>query len=92
MDNDQITVTDFLSRFNRLCEDTAKVKHLLELQDRTSDKKDRLRTVDEAAEFLQLAKSTIYRLVSDRSIPFKKMGKRLYFLESQLFEWVRNSR
>ena len=92
MDNNNLSVIDFLAQFNQLCTDTAEVKHLLKIQERTQDKKDKLLTLTEAAEYLNLAKSTIYRFVSDRAIPFKKMGKRLYFLESQLFEWVKNSR
>jgi len=46
----------------------------------------------EAAEFTNLSRPTIYRHVSARSIPFHKQGSRLYFLESELLEWIRSGR
>ena len=47
-----------------------------------------LLTIDEAAEFLNLSKPTLYRLVSERNIPHSKKGKRLYFSKERLTEWV----
>lgn len=35
-----------------------------------------------------LSKSTIYGLVSKRQIPHKKRGHRLYFLETELIDWI----
>jgi excisionase family DNA binding protein len=45
--------------------------------------------VREAANFLRVAPKTIYGLVSQRRIPFRKAGRRLLFLESELLEWTR---
>jgi excisionase family DNA binding protein len=45
--------------------------------------------VNEAAKFLRLAPKTLYGLVSQRRIPFRKAGRRLLFLESELVEWTR---
>jgi excisionase family DNA binding protein len=45
--------------------------------------------VGETAEFLRIARKTIYGLVSQRRIPFRKAGRRLLFLESELVEWTR---
>lgn len=36
-----------------------------------------------------LTKSTIYGLVSKRQIPHKKRGRRLYFLETELTDWIK---
>lgn len=47
-----------------------------------------LLSIEEAAEFLNLSKPTLYRLVSERNIPFAKKGKRLYFSKERLTEWV----
>jgi excisionase family DNA binding protein len=48
----------------------------------------RLMTVAEAAEFLRLAPKTLYGLVSQRRIPFRKAGRRLIFLQSELLLWT----
>jgi excisionase family DNA binding protein len=45
--------------------------------------------VAETAEFLRIAPKTLYGLVSQRRIPFRKAGRRLLFLESELVEWTR---
>ncbi len=49
----------------------------------------RLITVQEAAELLRLAPKSLYSLVSQRRIPYRKAGRRLLFLESELIEWTR---
>ncbi|MBN8838468.1 MAG: helix-turn-helix domain-containing protein [Sphingobacteriia bacterium] len=36
-------------------------------------------TINQTSEFLHLAKSTIYKMTSDRTIPHFKMKKRIYF-------------
>jgi excisionase family DNA binding protein len=48
-----------------------------------------LLTVAEAAQLLRLAPKTLYSLVSQRRIPYRKAGRRLLFLESELIEWIR---
>jgi len=45
-------------------------------------------TVAEAAEFLRLAPKTLYGLVSQHRIPFRKAGRRLLFLESELIAFT----
>jgi excisionase family DNA binding protein len=52
---------------------------------------DRLLTVAEAADYLRLAKPTLYRLVQQNKIPYMKKTKRLYFSESKLKEWLDQS-
>ncbi len=47
-----------------------------------------LLTVEQACEFLNLAKQTLYGFTSKRIIPFLKRGKKLYFKKSELEEWV----
>ena len=51
-----------------------------------------LLTIQEAAKFLTLSVSTLYLKVSRREICFQKKGKRLYFLKSDLIEWVKQGR
>jgi excisionase family DNA binding protein len=44
--------------------------------------------VDEAAVYLGLAESTVYAMVSQRRIPFVKMGSRTKLDRLQLEKWV----
>lgn len=48
----------------------------------------RLMNVQEAAEFLRLAPKTLYGLVSQRRVPYRKAGRRLLFLEAELLTWT----
>jgi len=47
-----------------------------------------LMDVREAAAFLRIAPKTLYGLVSQQRIPFRKAGRRLLFLETELLEWT----
>lgn len=49
-------------------------------------------SLEEAAEFLNLKKSTIYQMTSKKSIPFSKKGKHLYFFKSDLLDWLSRSK
>lgn len=49
---------------------------------------DELLTIDEAASVIKLTKPTVYGLVHRNKIPYSKKGKRLYFLKSELMEWI----
>jgi excisionase family DNA binding protein len=44
--------------------------------------------VKEAAEYLGLAISTLYTMVSQRRIPFVKMGRRTKFDRLELDKWI----
>ncbi len=52
------------------------------------EKESEVLTVDEAAEFLNLARQTLYGLTSKRAVPFYKKNKRLYFKKIELLAWV----
>jgi excisionase family DNA binding protein len=49
-------------------------------------------TIEEASEFLNLAKPTIYTKTSRGEIPYFKIGKKLCFKRSVLLEWIDKSR
>jgi excisionase family DNA binding protein len=49
-------------------------------------------SVEQAALYLNLPKATLYQLTSKREIPFRKLGRRLLFLESELQDYLQNSR
>lgn len=44
--------------------------------------------IEEASRIIGKAKSTIYVLVRQRKIPCYKYGKKLYFFEAELLEWI----
>lgn len=45
-------------------------------------------TIDEACEYLNLAKQTLYGYTSKHEIPFIKKGKKLYFKKDDLENWL----
>jgi excisionase family DNA binding protein len=49
---------------------------------------DKLFNVKEAATFLDIAAQTLYGYTSNRTIPFIKKGKKLYFRKSELDNWL----
>ncbi|MCT3942481.1 helix-turn-helix domain-containing protein [Elizabethkingia anophelis] len=44
--------------------------------------------ISEACRIIGKAKPTIYTLVRERKIPCYKSGKKLYFFEDELLEWI----
>lgn len=58
----------------------------------TKPAEERFLCIEEAASFLNLAKQTVYGLTSKRLIPFLKKGKKLYFIESELKNWLLSGR
>lgn len=53
---------------------------------------DRPMSISEAAKFVNLTVPTLYGFVSKRTIPFSKVGKRLYFSEIELTSWIQSGR
>ena len=50
-------------------------------------------TADEAASYLGISKSYLYKLTSRKEIPYyRPMGKVVYFDRTELEEWVRDNR
>jgi excisionase family DNA binding protein len=50
----------------------------------------RFMTVKMLKEYIQLSKSTIYKMVSSNSIPHIKKGRRTIFEKSQIDNWMLN--
>lgn len=47
---------------------------------------------DQAAEFLHLAKQTLYTLTCKKKVPFYKNGKKVLFKKHELQEWMDSGR
>lgn len=67
------------------------LKHNSNSTEKTNEP-DQLLTVDQAAEFLNLSKATIYTKVSRRELPFMKRSKRLYFSQKELMLYLTEGR
>jgi excisionase family DNA binding protein len=48
-------------------------------------------TVPEVAALLRLSERTVYDMVSQRRIPFRKAGDRTLFDRDEILEWTRPS-
>ena len=74
MENSKI-ILDKLTAIESLLEGTNQTKPL---------------TLPEAAKFLNLSQSHLYKLTSERKIPhFKPSGKKIYFDKSELIQWLK---
>ncbi len=58
------------------------------LQPQTSTDKHRIVEIDEACKITRKAKPTIYTLARNGLIPAYKRGKKLYFYEDELLQWI----
>jgi len=57
-----------------------------------TEPQDKFLTVVETAKFLNLTVPTIYSKVSKNELPVMKQGKRLYFSQADLMEYVKRGR
>jgi excisionase family DNA binding protein len=58
----------------------------------TKPESDVFYTVQETAQFLKLSVPTIYDIIHKMEIPVHKRGKRVYFLKSDLIEYLKKGR
>jgi excisionase family DNA binding protein len=58
---------------------------------KTSDE-DAYLSIEDVAKIIHLSKATIYGLTHQNKIPFLKKGKRLYFLKSEILDWVKSGK
>ena len=62
------------------------------LQPQTAIDKHRIIEIDEACKITRKAKPTIYTLARKGLIPAYKRGKKLYFYEDELQQWIESGR
>ena len=75
-----------------LLEKVETLEQLLKSQQNPGSLSDKPLTISQAAEFVNLTVPTLYGFVSKRTIPFSKVGKRLYFSETELTSWIQSGR
>ena len=78
----------------KLFEEIASIKELLLKSNnhQSNPEQDKLLSVQQAAEFLNLSTPTIYSKVSKGAIPFMKRSKRLYFSKIELMEYLKGGK
>ena len=62
------------------------------LQPQVTTDKHRIVEIDEACQITRKAKPTIYTLARKGLIPAYKRGKKLYFYEDELLQWIESGR
>lgn len=65
---------------------------LIQGSTQAQEEPNKLLSIDEASEYLNLAKPTIYSMVSKGTIPYMKCSKRLYFSKDELHNYVSKGR
>lgn len=80
------TIERFDQRLQRIETALSRIEH------QNSTPPDDFIGVEQAAAFVNLKPSTIYKMASARKIPFSKVGKRLYFRPSELRGWIESGR
>lgn len=83
-----LKVERFLKRFGSLAE---LLSHLEKLEGMAYTVKDFL-SIDEVAAYLQISKSSVYKLTSSRELTvYKPNGKNIFILRSDLNNWIRRN-
>lgn len=75
-----------------LISDQVAEKVLKNLNPSNSSTEDVFINIDETAKLIDLSKSSVYGLVHQNKIPFHKKGKRLYFLKSEILDWIKSGK
>ncbi len=88
MTTEELTLEKLPKAVAYLIKEIEKVKSLLENQKTVEPEKRRPIDIGEASKIINKAIPTIYTLVRKRQIPCYKNGKRLYFYEDELLEWI----
>lgn len=63
-----------------------------ELNRKLDGKEEKPLNIEAAAQYLDIAKQTIYHSTSKKEIPHSKRGKKLYFFKADLDQWLKSHR
>ena len=88
-----------MTQQNSVQKDTQLTKQIADLQKRVETLEDMLDagkevlTVEEAAKFMGMARSSLYKMTSDQTIPFyRPNGKMIFFEKADILSWIRKNR
>jgi excisionase family DNA binding protein len=86
----KITFENLPAAVEQLLLDFENLKQLITSEQRNPSEKPI--NIQEAAKFINLSVATIYSYRKRKQIPCTKKGKKLYFTEKELLEWLHSSR
>ena len=92
MNFEEISFNEMPKALAHLISKVETLEQLLKSQQNPALPSDKPLTISQAAEFVNLTVPTLYGFVSKRTIPFSKLGKRLYFSEAELTSWIKSGR
>lgn len=90
MENPFEIILEKLDRIERLINELSATK--IEIETKSPEAKKTIMNVEQVADYLNLAKATIYGHTMRRILPHSKRGKRLYFVKSEIDEWIAKHR
>ena len=89
----EITIDKLPQAVGYLTEQVERIhKIVAALQPQTAIDKHRIVAIDKACKITRKAKPTIYTLERKGLIPAYKRGKKLYFYEDELLQWIESGR
>jgi len=89
MDTNEISFENLPKAVAHLASELAEIKSLVEKGQTSPAPQKRVPIgIDDASQIIGKAKPTIYALVRKRLLPCYKNGKKLYFFEGELLEWI----
>ena len=89
MDTNEISFENLPKAVARLASEIAQIKTMVQNAQKYEPKEKRIPIgIDEVSRIIGKAKPTIYTLVRKRKIPCYKNGKKLYFFEDEILEWI----
>ena len=92
MSTNEITFDTLPKAVAYLIEEISALKAIVESQKSSAPEKRLPIDIEQACRIINKAKPTIYTLVRKGLIPCYKNGKRLYFFEDELLEWISQGR
>ncbi len=87
-----ITFEQLPQAVTKLIEEVSEVKKIVSENSNAMEQPERFLTIEEAAKFLDLTVPTVYAKVSRGELPYMKRGKRLYFSDIELYEYLKAGR
>ena len=89
MDMNEISFENLPKAVAHLASEIAQIKSMVQKVKTPEAKEKRIPIgIEEVSQIIGKAKPTIYTLVRQRKIPCYKNGKKLYFFEEEILEWI----
>lgn len=88
-----LTLENLPSNVNELRKELSEIKSLiLETKKEPQQNQERILTVHQAAEFLNISPATVYSKISRNELPYMKRSKRVYFSSVELINYLKKGR